>query len=580
MTVWLAALLAGGFLTALEVRRPDRRYLLLRVAAVLASSAALAALLHPPSVPAAAGTETTALLATPGGDDTLVNRLRAEMPAVPVFRWPDSVADLDALRRRLPTLRHLHVAGWGLRESFWTGHDDLTVTLHPASPRGVVYRHIPEVVRLGDPAPITARIEGAAPPLAVWIEHPGGSRDTLPSEALRDSVIRFQVTPRVEGPASYLLGVGDFAVETLRVMVLPPKPPAVLVLEDAPSFETTFLRRWLADQGTAVATHTRLSRDQYRTERINIAAEALRPLTATGLERFDLLVIDGATLARLAPAERGALDRAVHDRGLGVLVSPDSVARREPRFFPFTLLSTGDLDERLVRPVWPDQQDGSTRFPVPALSEVIRPAMTIRPLMRDALGRIVAAAAPNGAGMVGTSLVTAPSRWLLEEAPTAYAGYWARLISALARPRADHWMLAADGPPAVDHGLSLAVVTADSLPAAVIVRPSGTVDSLGMAPDPAEPGRWWGRYWPIETGWHFATVRDAEPYPFYVDLMRDTPHEAAARLAATARRVGGASPDIPAPATPRRQPLPPLIPFLVLVLATGALWGVERRMAG
>lgn len=575
MIIWAAAALLGAALAGLEIRRADRRHLGVRVAAVLVAVAALAALVHPPMLPSTATRSATALLVTPGATPDEVGRLSDSLPGIPIVMWPDSIADLDELRLQMPNLRSLHVAGWGLRESFWIGHEALQVTAHPSPlPEGVSWLAFPERVRLGDAVPIVARLSAPSDgPL--WLEHPDGTVDSLAPGLASDSVARFEGRTRATGEFIYVLGGVGLPPESLHVSVLPARPPAVLILEGSPAFETTFLRRWLADQGAAVAVRSRLSRDQFRTDRVNLPEIPLGTVTAALLDRFDLLLIDGATLQSLTIAERRVVDEAVRVGGLGMLVTPDSLARRAPQDFPFALTATGDLEGRLVRAIWPEQQ-GGTNAPVPSLAAEIAPAAGLRPLMRDPVGRIVAASASQGLGAIGTSMITAPSRWLLEEEPAAFAGYWQAIIRALARNPGDHWALAADGPPAVDLALSLVLVTEDTLPVATVIRPDGTVDTLGLARDPAEPRRWWGRYWPVAAGWHRATNRDGEPYPFHVSVVRESAREAAARLTATARRASTEPLALEIEAVPTRRPLSPLVPFLAFVLATGVLWGEDR----
>lgn len=575
MIVWAAAALLGAGLAGLEVRRPDRRHRGVRIAAVLVAVASLAALVHPPMLPSIAMRSATVLLVTPGASTSEVGRLRDSLPGVPMVRWPDSIADLGELRLRMPSLRFVHVAGWGLRESFWIGHEALQVTAHPSPPpAGVSWLSVPERVRLGDAVPIVARM--SAPVEGVlWLQHPDGTIDSVAAGLASDSVARFEGRTRATGKFVYVLGGDGLPAESLHVSVLPPRPPAVLILEGSPAFETTFLRRWLADQGAAVAVRTRLSRDQFRTDRVNLPGIPLGAVTPALLDRFDLLLIDGATLQSLTIAERRVVDEAIRVGGLGMLVTPDSLARRTPGDFPFELMAAGDLDGRMVRAIWPGQR-GGTHAPVPALAVEIAPTAGVRPLMRDPVGRIVAASVPRGLGVIGTSMITAPSRWLLEEEPAAFAGYWQTIIRALARNRGDHWALAVDGPPAVDLALSLVLVTVDTLPHATVTRPDGTVDTLGLARDPAEPSRWWGRYWPVAAGWHRATNHDGEPYPFHVSVLWESAREAAARLSATARRADTAPVTPELDAVPTRRPLPPLLPFLALVLATGVLWGVDR----
>lgn len=577
MMAWAAAAVLGVGLAALEARRADRRHLTIRIVAVLVAVASLAAIVNPPMLPSLAHSESTAMLVTPGTSRQGLDRLRQSLPGVPVYNWPDSVTDLATLRMKLPGLRTLHVTGWGLRESTWLGHDDLHVTFHPdAPPAGVTWLAWPRTVRLGETFEIAARTEPASGAGTVWLQHPDGHVDSLSQQGGTGEVARFRTTANAVGEWVYVLGGAGVAAESVHVAVLPARPPAVLILGGAPAFETTFLRRWLADQGASVAVRTRLARDQYRTERTNLPGVSLATVTTTLLESFDLVMLDGSAMQALAASERSALDRAVREDGLGIYMVPDSLARRDRQRFPFRLTSAGDLDERTVRPLWSGQREG-TPAPVPALPDEIAESEGVRPLMRDPAGRVVAATYPLGAGTVGTSMVSAPSRWLIDNEPTAFADYWSAIIAALARNRSERWALAADGPPAVDLALSLALVTSDSQPHAIITRPYGTVDTLGLARDPAEPRRWWGRYWPLEAGWHHATTNEAaESYPFYVSAPTESALEATARLMATARRVSGGAVETSDAREPARRPLSPLFPFLALVLATGLLWGEGR----
>src|SRR5690606_21476240 len=146
----------------------------------------------------------------------------------------------------------------------------LHVSFHPApAPAGAAWLGWPGVVRLGDAIDVVARFNATADTGSIRLQHPDGSVDSVSLGGLSEPVARFQATANAEGESEYVLGVPGAAAETLHVAVLPARPPAVLILEGAPAFETTYLRRWLADQGAAVAVRSRLSRDQFRTERVN-----------------------------------------------------------------------------------------------------------------------------------------------------------------------------------------------------------------------------------------------------------------------------------------------------------------------
>ncbi len=572
--VWsVVALLLGG----LEWRRPDRRHRWPRVLVVAAAVAAAVALVSPPMVPGATGESGTVILVTPGA--TAENRAAAQegRAGVPVVTWPDSVADLDLLQLRFPALRRLVVAGWGLRAAWWEGHEALEVVAVPApSPSGFRLLEAPDGVRLGERARFVARLEGSADSLA-FLELPGGVVDTIRVDPGQAGLVRFEVTPKAAGTLQLVLAAISVPPETLQVAVAPPVSPAVLVLEGAPSFETTFLRRWLAGQGGRMAIRTRLSLDRDREERVNAPGLPLQPVTPALLAEFDLVIVDGSTVRRFAAGERATLLSAIREAGLGLLVLPDSQARGDREFFPFRLASTGDGEDRRVRPRWVGAPGRSTTaVPTAALEILTAPGQA--DLLQDPVGRILAASVRRGAGRIGTTLVLAPSRWQLEGDTVAYADYWSRIHASLARGRGEEWVVAADGPLVPDHGFDLGLVTDDPSPRVEARAPDGSVDTVGMAQELADPSRWWGRFWPRMPGWHRATNHAGATYPFHVAEARLSPSEADARLRATAARAALPPPEAPAGSGATHRPLPPLIPFLVLVAMLAALWAEGRGL--
>jgi len=577
VVAWIAVAALALGLGTLEFRRRDRRHRRSRVALVLVAVTAIGALLSPPTIPAAGSDPSTIVLVTPGATRAELESAADSFPGAPAVSWPDSVADLGALRERFPALRRVVVVGWGVRSGWWEGDSGLEVSLVPGPvPPGIELAAWPRTVRLGEAVRIAGRLRGVMDSL-VLLEGPGGEVDTIhPTPA---DVGRFQVevVPAAAGRARYIASAASVPPETLFIAVEPSIPPAVLVLEGAPSFETTFLRRWLASQGGKMAIRTRLSLDRDRIERVNAPDQALRPLSPELLSGFNLLMVDGPTLRGFSPAERRALAAAIQDEGLGLLVLPDSLASREGEFFPFALTPTGELDGRTVRPRWVGQRDRSTTgVPVEAMEIALAPGQ--RDLIQDPVGRSLAAMVRAGTGRIGTTLVTAPSRWQLEGDRQSYAEYWSRLYQAMARGQGDAWQLDADGPVVEQFGASLGITTDDPSPRVEVTAPDGSVDTVGVAQDLADPARWWGMFWPRMPGWHRATNRGGAAYEFHVESMRHTPAEAEARLRGTTARAALSQPAGPAALREVRRPLPPLIPFVLLVVALAALWAEGRGL--
>jgi hypothetical protein len=228
--------------------------------------------------------------------------------------------------------------------------------------------------------------------------------------------------------------------------------------------------------------------------------------------------------------------------------------------------------------MWVGRRDRSTTG-IPALPAELQPRRGQTELVLDPVGRILVAAMRAGLGRIGTSLLVAPSRWQLEGDSTAYGEYWSRLYLALARGgEAERWDVVSDGPVMEQVASALVLTTDDPAPVVELTAPDGSVDTIGVAQDLADPSRWWGRFWPRLPGWHQATNRGGATYQFDVRAMQLSSTEIIARQAATAQRAALSVVSEPGTSTRVRAPLAPLIPFVLLVLSLAGLWAEGRGL--
>ena len=504
------------------------------------------------------------ILATSGlGADAL--RRLADSSGAPVVRIPEDEPDAAALVRHRRDLGAVIVAGWGLDESDFAELGRTPLLPGPSSPvPGVTHLSWPATLTLGEP--FTVLGTAARPGGRVRLTGPGGPADS--ASAGPDGRFRVSDTPRAAGRHLYVLDADGAAAETLGVHVTAPAPPRVLVIAAAPSFETRALRDWLARAGGVVGVRAAVSRDRWHTEFVNREATALVPLTGGVLGQFDVAVTDARTLADLSAAERAALERAVREEGVGLVVSSSHTPPPTSLFDGFTLSPLSDLGERSVRPVLAGMP--APRVAVPAEPAGLEDRFAVETVVRDGAGVGIVQAAPRGAGTIALSLVDGTSRWLRAGDPEVYAAFWTRVLHRTARaPIA--WR-AADGPHTVHKPVRLSGPAGEA--AVIVTAPSGAGDTVYVVPDPLDPARAHGTYWPRESGWH-----EMAGAAFHV---RGTGAwagvAAAARRDATARAVARA----PLPGERSRAPyherrsLPLGWAFVLFVLATGYLWATRR----
>jgi hypothetical protein len=363
----------------------------------------------------------------------------------------------------------------------------------------------------------------------------------------------------------------------------------VLILESAPSFETRHLKRWLAEQGSAVAVRSLVSRGVYRYEHLNRRSLPLAPLTLGALVQFDLVVTDGGTLRALTGAERAALRSVVADSGRGLLLLPDEIVVGGGRGIPdagFFLAApaapVAGAEQRSVR-----LAGGGPARAIPAAAARIGERFAAAAVLHDADGSPVAAVAPRGAGRVALTLVREPGRWLLAGDTESFAGYWSRLLTPLAAGVSrERWEVVQAHPLRVDEPVELVLTTAPRPvgapaphPAAFVTAPDGGRDSLHLIADPFDPARYRTTWWPRLDGWHRIESEGAALDVHVPAAGGGGTLMAAERLAATRRAAVMRRDDAAAPAAARAaiRPLSPLPLFLAFVAVTGALWVLDRR---
>lgn len=550
----------------------------------------------------------TAILITPGADPRTWQNLPDSIKSLPLAfsldetqNWKSInskiqiVPDAAYVKRHYPEIEKLHVVGHGLADYDWEMLDSVRVEAHWAPlPLGIKHAQRPRELALGQ----TLQIQGIVSGLhgeenRLYLSDPGGEVDSVKIAYAGEANFALHALPREAGKYLYALtlkskeGKTQFE-EKLDVVVVAPEPLKILKLENQPSFETKYFKIFLSKYRNKLVIRSKISRERYRFEYFNHPKINLTQISAALLRGFDLAIIDGRTLQELSGAERQALRAAVEQEGLGVLIIPDnSVFENEHRtfssrefFLGFRFERFAELDERLVKPNWPG---AAANTAIPAEPFVIKNNFGMKPLIKDEMERTLAAALQRGRGHTGLSLARDTYRWALEGNSTCHAAYWSYLLSELAKKmrQRDRWLLPSAKPAFVDQPVQLALVTATANPVGIVASDANQPDSLFLRQDAVDPQRWFGTFWPRQSGWHQVSRAGGEPQWFYVyDKTNWTAWQAAQKVAATQRRVWqdkALETNMESRTHPSAKAVPPIWFFILFLLSCAYLW-MERKL--
>jgi hypothetical protein len=598
--VWLAVALILVYLVRLELRRPNRRQLLLRLLAVGMATLSLAMLclepMHRQPIHAS-----DAFLLTSGFGAKQVQRAADSIHPARVFALPravgaDTLANLELLPnvamllRRYPHIRHVHIFGDGLRPDELESIASLQVSLHLAPlPDGPIAATYPHRIVLGEPFQVqgtwhTTRRDS----LWLYLALHGERCDSLLLVGEGQLLFALNALPKQAGTWLYTLcalrAARDTAfVGTVPIHVVPPQPIRVLILESAPSFETRALKQWASVTGNALAIRSMVSREKFFTECLNMAPFALERLTASILEKVDVVITDVETVLRLSAPEQAALRQAV-EAGLGLLMAlSDAPAKRlrEHDFFLGFFTAVPESNEgRFVRPQgFSLRQSSGTALPIAPLR--LRHRFGAEVLVQDEAGRALVLAAARGLGKVAVSIVQETFRWALEGRRELYADYWSHILKRLARPNLETDLWAHSMLPTVDLPCQLTLRTLSAAPFAIVKLPSGAYDTLFFRQHPIEPTQWESMFWSREPGWHQVWrmgTADSASAAFYVHASHEWAPLRRALMQQATQAFAHLHPrdSVRASVVQTYEPVSPWWFFMLFVVAAAYLWA-ERK---
>ncbi|NII29762.1 hypothetical protein HB364_32085 [Pseudoflavitalea sp. X16] len=594
MKVETGIILASGllviFLIWKEIKRPVKAHLLLRLTASVLGVAALVCLAIPVTytasqpVPAAGAL----VILTPGYDKDSLPAYkglpRYTTHAALVSGGITFIPDLRWFLAQHPRIHELQVLGHGLADDELAALVATGTNLQyhtPALPAGFTAAAWPRQLRLGE----VLEVQGS-------FHHPGKERVKIVLSGIGarfDSVIvnpsttssfRLQYKPAHLGNTLYELeaisGGKTIAREKVPVRLLPASQVQVLLLSSSPDFDNKFLSTWLYEHQYPVAARYTISKHTYKQQFLNRAALPLQTISATLLEKMDVVIADDQALAALPATERSALTAQVQ-QGLGLILQTDSAISFN------NLAADWRIKKQSGSPV------SARSLAIPAVYTTTAPLLPTQwcsiennrwaqPLVMDDQGAVVVSAALAGAGKLVLNTVNSTYSWILSGHQQDYAQFWSLLLNKAARPAASasRWQQVTAFPRVGSKAQLVLETTTAGIP--VIETPDGAAP---VAQQAWLPHTWTGSWWPVQPGWQ--TVRgQQDSLPLYVYEQGDwAAVKATACITANTRHAalsGHTRTSKDLTSEPATKQVPPVIFFVLFLLCCSYLWLEAKKV--
>jgi hypothetical protein len=399
------------------------------------------------------------------------------------------------------------------------------------------------------------------------LEGPGGAEDSL-QIANNPASFALTFTPKQAGRFLYRFLVKNEAGKLVDTIPMPievrgEKKLNILMLQEFPSAEVRYLKNFLAEQGHRLTLRYQLSRNIFRYESANTAPLKVARLDEKLLNDFDLLLLDSDALQSLPAADRRQLETALN-KGLGVIV-----------LFNGTPTGSAALKALHAPEFAPLKQDTVHLTVMKQPLQLLTPGRYIP--AQDGFQSVLQSGTRSlsgytfsGFGKTGFQLLNETYRFAAEGKPTLYAALWGPLIEQTARVRPQPARLKVLTPEPIYPNEPIDIEILADGPTPTLLADSIPVS---LMEDVAIDGRYLGRVWFGETGWHsLAIAQDSAAQSGL--YLHDPAHWQSARVAYQHQQnqLRSGSSVTSGVTTHTLQRISPWIFFALFLLSAGFLW--------
>lgn len=562
-STWVVALLVPVFalFVWMELKR-KQRFLMLRITAVLLVFLSILGLMIRPAILEKQNVGESILL-TPGFNKAKIDSLLKVKPKIKVLRteqaerYPSSelvsindIADHDINYILGEGLPHSALELMGNQNFRFIGRD---------IPSGVVEFYPPGKIYANKVNSFSG-VFNSSRKTKLKLNGPAGVEDSV-SLTRGEKPFALSFHPKQPGLFVYTLtsedSLGNKLTERIPVEVLQQRALRILFVQKFPTAETRYLKNFLSEKGHSVAVRLQTSKSNYNEEFSNMAKVRLNPLNADLLNSFDLIFCDARSIGEMSEGEKIIVKRAVFN-GLGIILL-GSFSGKEDFFSIKGKTITSDTTHlRLPGKLYILPSESIEIIDQPSIQVVIKNNK-----------RILAGYKLFGAGKIGFQLVQETYRVGLGGNTDDYSFLWSSLIERLARNQNKKIELSLNSPFPYfpNQPLDLFVVSAGN-------DPEVFSDNLRL---PIRENVVVEDYWKAQSlagkpGWHQFSTNDSTVLNYFVfensewDSLRIINQMKETQLMQRVLISSESQISI------HYKPFPPLIFYLIFILALGFLW--------
>ncbi len=368
-----------------------------------------------------------AVLLTVGYDQTQLDSLKETNQKLKIHRYKIGEAIFDTEKTPSSVL----VLGHGIRSfDHWQLETIPTTYLGGKELKGVTQLNYDYYQTKGNRIQFKGTYQNPTKNNRILLEGPGGSSlDSLILSDEKSQLFEVSTDLNITGNFTYHLVEKDSIGTVLSKAVLPltiveKSPLKILMLNGFPTFESKYLKNYLAETGHQVVVKNQLTTARYKYEYFNMTSKPIIDITKEKLETFDLLIIDTKSLKALSNQQLTTLKTAVRELGMGILIQPDAnffSSKKLVSSFKFDL----EKSKYAVLKDYPKQN-------LKKYSYQFKAEFSIQPIHSSG-SKIWSAYERIGSGRVGSTVFKNTFELILNGHIKTYHSLWSKIIEKISK---------------------------------------------------------------------------------------------------------------------------------------------------
>jgi hypothetical protein len=398
----------------------DGRFVINSLVGMLAMGALLLLYLRPALLTEISG---KAILLTENYRVPQLDSLKAKEKSIPIIRYRSGLN----FSKFLDSINEVVVLGNGLSSyDFWQLQDVSTTYLKGAVPKGIVKLKYENRLQIGENLFVSGLYNQPSSGNRLVLETNGGQGlDSIVLKGATEQGFELESNVKAKGKFVYQLSEKDSTGVTLNsnplpVEVVEKEPLRIFIINRFPSFETKYLKNFLAEEGHELVVRSQITKGRYKFEYFNTERRPVYGLAKNELKDFDLVVLDTDTYLGLSKNNKEVFLTLIEDAGLGLFVQPSENLFR--------------ASNEMVRL----QVERDTRQKNLEVENIVLEKYPYKFLNVDSRGIVLenhSYVSVIGKGRFSTSLLSTTFQLVLDGKTEAYAKIWTTIIAASARDK-------------------------------------------------------------------------------------------------------------------------------------------------